>query len=253
MCLILFSYRATPGYRLVLTANRDEFYDRPTAPMHIWQDGPAILAGRDLKAGGTWLGVDSNKRFAALTNVRNPADVKPNSPSRGDIVTDFLNRELPAEGFLKELGRTAERFNGFNLLVMDGSGLFWYSNKGPGPRKLASGIFGLSNALLNTDWPKVTQGRNALEASLKEHSGPDSEALFTMLKDEKRPHDSRLPDTGVGLDCERLLSPRFIKSPTYGTRSSTVLTLNDDGRLVIEERSFDPADPERSPTNRFVL
>ncbi len=260
MCLILFGYRCHPAFSLVLAANRDEFHDRPTDPAGFWDDAPHVLAGRDRTAGGTWLGVTRGGRFAALTNIREPGRHKPDAPSRGALVADYLRGDTPPGGtppggtppgeYLHALTDEAERYNGFNLLVGNRAELWYYANRADRPRRLAPGLYGLSNALLDTPWPKVERGRHGLAAILTEPDGPRPEALLELLADCHPPPDHELPDTGVGLARERLLAPLFINGETYGTRSSSVLLLGDEYAELIE-RSHDADNGERRFRIRF--
>lgn len=243
MCLILFAWKMHQNFPLVLAANRDEFYERPSAPADFWDDAPDLLAGRDLRDGGTWLGITRGGRVAALTNYRDPASLKIRAPSRGMLVSDYLRgRENPG-AYLGRIAPEADRFNGFNLLVGDPDELFCFSNRGA-RELLQPGIYGLSNRLLDTPWPKVVQGKRVLKALLQGEKGLPPEALFALLADRTRSPEGRLPDTGVGLEWERLLSPLFIESPAYGTRSSTVLLIDRNGSVTFIERVFNgAADP----------
>ncbi len=252
MCLILFSYRHHRDFPFILAANRDEFHNRPTAPLHFWEDAPSLLAGRDLQEGGTWMGISRSGRFAALTNYRDPASLRPGAASRGRLVTDFLNGEDAARPFLERLQKTARAYNGFNLLVMDQTGLYHYSNRGPGITTVTPGIHGLSNALLDTPWPKVEQGKAALEKTLS-GGHPEPESLLNLLGDRSRAPDHQLPDTGVGLDRERMLSPVFIVSEGYGTRTSAVVILDRRGKGIFWERTFPTDGTGPSATRRFTL
>ena len=243
MCLILFAWKVHPNFPLVLAANRDEFHERPSAPADFWDDAPELLAGRDLRDGGTWLGITRRGRVAALTNYRNPASLKTGAPSRGMLVSDYLRGRENPDAYLEQIEPEAGRFNGFNLLVGDPDQLYCFSNRGA-REGLQPGIYGLSNHLLNTLWPKVAQGKKALETLLQRENEPSPEALFALLADRTRSPDDRLPDTGIGLEWERLLSPLFIESPAYGTRSSTVLLIDRKGVVNFIERVFDSvADP----------
>lgn len=244
MCLILFAYRVHPEYPLVLAANRDEYLARPTAPVGFWSGNPDILAGRDLVGGGTWLGVSRNGRWAAVTNVREPAFHADNAPSRGVVVSQFLESDLDPAVFAAALGERASVLNGFNLLLGSPETLAFVSNRGPEPGRpvhrieaVGPGIHGLSNATMDTPWTKVERGRNILEAHLLE-SEPQPEALFDLLADETVASDRDLPDTGVGLELERALSPARIRLPHYGTRSSTVLLVSSDGHVTFLERTW---------------
>jgi uncharacterized protein with NRDE domain len=251
MCLILFSYRAHPQFRLLIAANRDEFYSRPTAPADFWPEQPDLLGGKDLQAGGTWLGVNRAGRVAALTNYRDPSSLKPDAPSRGGLVTGFLTEDLPARRYMETVARQGERYNGFNLLAADSGGLFYYSNRGDGVRRLAPGVYGLSNHLLDTPWPKVVEGKKALAAQLAGKAPFDPEEIFVALADRSRPPDHRLPDTGVGLEKERMLSPPFITSEIYGTRSSMVVALGKDGTVRFLERTFEAGEPKETRSFSF--
>jgi uncharacterized protein with NRDE domain len=219
VCLILVAWQAHPDYSLVVAANRDEFYARRTAGADFWPDHPQILAGRDLEADGTWLGMTRSGRFAALTNYRDPASHKPQAPSRGKLVADFLAGDTAIETYLDALDAAA--YNGFNLLLGDGQKLVAFSNISMQRHDLLPGVYGLSNALLDTPWPKVGAGKTALSGALA--ALPDESALFRLLRDDMRHPDAALPATGVSLEWERLLSAAFIRSPDYGTRCSTVI------------------------------
>ncbi|MCX5821078.1 MAG: NRDE family protein [Deltaproteobacteria bacterium] len=249
MCLILFAWKMHENFPLVLAANRDEFYERPSAPAAFWEDAPDLLAGRDLREGGTWLGITRKGRLAAITNYRDPASLKIGAPSRGRLVSDYLRGRGIPEVYLRRIAPDADRFNGFNLLVGDPDDLFCFSNRGARER-LDPGIYGLSNRLLDTPWPKVERGKTALSALLKEGLSP--ETLFALLTDRTRPPDDRLPDTGVGLAWERILSPLFIENPVYGTRSSTILLIDRRGGVTFAERVFNGAADPRM-TARFAF
>lgn len=237
MCLILFSYKQHPRYPLVLLANRDEFYDRPTAPASFWEERPDLLAGRDLREGGAWLGMTRRGRLAALTNYRDPASLRSQAPSRGWLVRDYLCCNENAEMYLEQLAPQADRYNGFNLLLGDPFRLFYFSNR-QAWLALSPGLYGLSNRVMNTPWPKVDKGRDRLHALLSCCDAPQPEDLFEILRDTARPEDHRLPDTGVGLEWERILSSIFIASPGYGTRSSSLLLVDRERRVTFMERTF---------------
>lgn len=238
MCLILFAYHTHPRYELVLAANRDEFYARPTLPMAFWEDAPDLLAGRDLEAGGTWLGVTRQGRFAAITNYRDPANMRPKAPSRGALVSDYLRGDAAAWDYLVCLAPHAADYNGFNLLLGDAEGLFYYSNQQGTPRALAPGLYGLSNHLLDTPWPKVERGRRGLAALLKADPEPSGDALLELLANRAWATDAELPNTGVSREWERALSPLFIETPGYGTRSSTVLRIAAEGEMWVLEKTW---------------
>ena len=237
MCLILFAYRHHPRYRLVLAANRDEFLDRPSEQLGFHFPGEKILAGKDRRGGGSWLGMNGEGRMAALTNYRDPSRVRTDAPSRGRIVLRCLRSELPPEEFLGEIDRKADRYNGYNLLVSDRRELWYYSNVTGEKLQLRSGVYALSNHLLNTPWPKTTLGKTLFtEALAKDRLDPQE--LFSLLENRDWPEESLLPQTGVGREWERILAPVFIHSPTYGTRSSCVLLLGHDGSVYFGEQSF---------------
>jgi uncharacterized protein with NRDE domain len=236
MCLILLSYKEHPSYRLILAANRDEFYDRPTAPLGFREEAPYILAGRDLKSGGTWLGVTRSGRICAITNFRDPARQLNDAPSRGLLVENFLKGDEPPEEYLRKVKKEGGRYNGFNLLAGDGSGLFCFSNMSAGVSKISPGIHGLSNHLLDTPWPKIEKGKKGFKNILSENM-VDTERIFALLADEEKPPDDKLPDTGVGLEWERILSSLFIRSEIYGTRSSSVVLIGEK-RITFTERTY---------------
>lgn len=236
MCVIYLAYETHPDHPLILLANRDEFYDRPTAAAAYWKDHPEIYAGRDLVAGGTWLGITRGGRIAAVTNYRDPSAPK-GSRSRGDLVAEFLKSvESPAK-YLSGVQQRALQYSAFNLIAGDfgaGGGLFYFSNRGIGIRRLEPGIYGLSNHLLDTPWPKVVRGKDRFQKLLT--APVDVETMFDLLGDESLADDADLPDTGIGYEKEKALSAIFIKTPIYGTRCSNVFTFDRllAGRL--EER-----------------
>ena len=240
MCLILLALDTHADYALVLAANRDEFYDRPTAPAGFWTDAPEVLAGRDLRAGGTWLGIDRRGRVAAVTNYRQGRRETEAARSRGHLVSDYLTAPGAAGEHMTRVGRDAERYHGFNLICGDGGGLVYFSNREGRARALGPGVYGLSNHLLDSPWPKVTAGKTELSALLATRGDALVGGLFALLADRREAADERLPRTGVSPEWERLLSAAFIASPEYGTRSSTVVLVGREGRAVFVERSFGP-------------
>ncbi|HMX16411.1 MAG TPA: NRDE family protein [Rhodocyclaceae bacterium] len=236
MCLILVAWKAHPRFPLVVAANRDEFFARPTATAGFWPETPAMLAGRDLQAGGTWMGYTRNGRFAALTNFRDPAQMRTDAESRGALVAGFLSGDETPEAYLARVGPQGPRYNGFNLLVADRDELAWYSNVGGGKKVLAPGIYGVSNHLLDTPWPKLQAAKSALARALD--ALPDDQALFDLLRDDEIHPDDALPRTGVSVEWERVLSSAFVKAPGYGTRSSTVLLRDDRNGVVFDEQTW---------------
>ena len=226
MCLIALAWEASPTTRLAVAANRDEFFARRAAPAAWWKDAPGVLAGRDLEAGGTWLGVTREGRFAALTNFRDAsAPKKDGAPSRGALAADFLRGSSSAARYVAAVQAGAGRYHGFNLLVSDGAELWSFSNVGGDAVRLGPGVRGLSNHLLETPWPKVTTARSRLEAALVAEGGPKEleSRLLKILEDRTIAPDGALPATGLPPDWERALSAAFVALPGYGTRASTAL------------------------------
>ncbi|MBW2600214.1 MAG: NRDE family protein, partial [Deltaproteobacteria bacterium] len=231
-------------------ANRDEFYERPTAQASFREEFPDMLAGRDLKDGGTWLGITKTGRIAAITNFRDIHNLKDDAPSRGNLVSGFLRGgENPGE-YIQNMRRVSDRYNGFNLILGDRSGLFYVSNAGGVFHEISSGVHGLSNHLLNTPWPKVEQGKKLLGSLISKTINPSPDEIFHILADTSRPDDEHLPDTGIGLEWERLLSPIFIQSEIYGTRSSTIIFVDREDNVTFIERSF-ISGPDRYKTAEF--
>ncbi len=237
MCLILIAWRAHPHYPLVLAANRDEFHARPAASAAWWDRQPGMLAGRDLSAGGTWLGITADGRFAALTNYRDPSRTLVDAPSRGALVPATLAAAIPAAERLRQLQQTAGAYNGFNLIFGDREQLAVFESVSGKGHLLGPGVYGLSNHLLDTPWPKVRNAKSALAAALARL--PAEEALLQLLRDGRQADDEQLPRTGVSLEWERLLSSAFIRAPDYGTRCSTIVLLDAGGRVRFVEWNWD--------------
>ena len=260
MCLVLTGWRAHPEYRLIVAANRDEFYTRPTESMRRWPEVAGLLAGRDLGAGGaipgTWLGLMGDAhRFAAVTNVRGPGEDRTNVRSRGALLMDFLRGETVPKKFLTAVADAPDDYNGYNLIVSDLQTLWWHSNRSAHtPLELPPGLHGLSNGALlgsvdslrdtvvrtDTDapaWPKVRDGLRDLAAVIANDPG-DVDGFFTVLADRTIAPDDELPSTGLSLERERTVSARFIPSTDHGTRCSTVLSVRENGEFTITERSF---------------
>jgi uncharacterized protein with NRDE domain len=240
MCLILIAHRADPRYRLVVAANRDEFFRRPTAPADYWSDAPHVLGGRDIEKGGTWMGIGRDERWAAVTNFRDGAKPEPGTRSRGELVAAYLLESVPPQTYMSSVQRIADAYAGFNLLAGDRNGLHYLSSKEDGPMMLAPGIYGLSNGVLDTPWPKVERGKIALREALADGAGPDRliATLLAALSDRSMAEDHALPTTGISPDWEKRLSAAFIGAPGYGTRASTVLVVAQDGEVHFRERSF---------------
>jgi uncharacterized protein with NRDE domain len=250
MCLLLIAWKTHPRYRLILAGNRDEFHDRPSTPLNWWQDDARILGGRDLKAGGTWLGVARSGRFGVVTNYRDLQAPVEGAPSRGNLIPRFLTGATSPKEFLDDLRGAALRYSGFNLLVGGSRALYYFSNRSPkGPTALAPGVYGLSNHLLNTAWPKLTRTRERFSEHIKE---PEivPETLFGILADRERAAADNLPSTGLPADWERVVSAPFIVNERYGTRCSSVLLVERTGRTILHERRFDAA-AVQSGTTRF--
>ncbi|MFS0821193.1 NRDE family protein [Bacillus sp. 1P02SD] len=244
MCLILFAYQAHPVYKLIVAANRDEFLQRPTAPIHFWEDEPTLLAGRDLEKMGTWMGVTTFGRFAALTNYRDPNEMLEGKQSRGKLVKDALTFNGAIAEYMKQLEKTNSQYPGYNLLVGEMDNLYYYSNVGKSIEKVKPGIHGLSNHLLDTNWPKVKKGKEGLSTIIKGDNLVEN--LLELLQNTDRPHDHFLPKTGVSLEWERILSSLFIQTNGYGTRSSTVLLMSDKEIQYVERTYSGPGTTDQT-------
>lgn len=238
MCIISFHVHEHPTYKLVVIANRDEQYKRSTAQAHFWEDEPDILAGRDLEAMGTWMGITKQGRFAALTNYRNPNEQHPANMSRGHIVSSFLKSKGTPINFLKKLQQERHDYNGFNLIAGTVNELYFYSKQGNVIQPIEPGTYSVSNASLNTPWPKVVKARTRLESYLFKNDTVDPQILFKQLSDDTLAEDNELPDTGVGQTIEKQLSSVFIRTEGYGTKSSTVLLVTHDDEVTFMERTF---------------
>lgn len=253
MCLIFISFRQHPTYKLIVAGNRDEFYDRKTAPASFWTDYPEVLAGRDLEAGGTWMGVNKTGHVSMLTNYRDPRNIDPRAPSRGQLVADFLKTDSGPEQYLHDLQNNGKTYNGFNLIVGNPESLWYYSNYKKGFEELSPGFYGISNHLLDTPWPKVVRGKAKIESVLR-NAVIDPEEVLEILYDDERAREDQLPDTGLTPERELALSSMFIKTPGYGSRCSTVVTIDRSGTVVFSERVYDLATFKfTTQTFRFIL
>ncbi len=233
MCLIVFDYQPHSEQPFRLAANRDEFYRRPSQPAHRWKDAPTVLAGRDLEMGGTWMGLSASGQFAAVTNYREISPV-PALHSRGRLTADFLIGEQSAKSYLRALSQRADEFAGFSLILGDSQGLYYFSNRAGEILKLRAGLYGLSNHLLNTPWPKLQKAKQDL-AEAHNHT-----QLQTLLTNRQQPDDEALPDTGIGIEWERMLGSCFIQSEQYGTRTCSSLIIESNGTASLQERHFGP-------------
>jgi uncharacterized protein with NRDE domain len=251
MCLIFISLHYHPNYKLIVAGNRDEFYNRPTVAADFWGDEPSILAGRDLEAGGTWLGVTRNGKVSMLTNYRDPKNIDPKAPSRGKLVSDFLKEPVTPEIYLQQLEATGKAYNGFNLLVGNAGGLWYYSNYKSGIQKLSPGFYGISNKLLETPWPKVVRGKQKLEPVLARPI-VDIDEVYDALYDDVKAPGEQLPDTGLTPERELALSSMFIKTENYGSRCSTIILVDKNDQMTFSERVYDTTTFEHN-TKTFLL
>lgn len=253
MCLIVFSYKKHPQFNLIFAANRDEFYNRSSQQAQFWEDYPYILAGKDLKSGGTWMGITKEGRFAAITNYRDLSESNKEDTSRGHLVLDFLKSSVDPEEYASDVHEKGASYNGFNLIVGNpAERLFYISNQKEDIAEIQPGLHGLSNGLLDTPWPKVREGKQGLRR-LIEHDHLNSADLFELLRNEKRADDEELPDTGVGMELERQLSPMFIRTKKYGTRNSTVVTVDKDGEVWFHERVYERGKTSIKQEQRFTF
>jgi uncharacterized protein with NRDE domain len=254
MCLLVLAWQAHPRYRLVVAANRDEFHQRPTAPLVKWEEPETILAGRDLRANGTWLGLDRRRHFGVITNFRELQRPEPGAPSRGALIPRYLTGEESAATYLSRLEPDAARYSGFNLLLTDGDSLWYASNRAERfARPLPPGVYGLSNQFLDTPWPKLRRVRRRFDAWLSDPANASAPGLFALLNDRATATaDEELPQTGITPEWERVLSAPFVLNPDYGTRCSTVLLLEPSGAGYLAERRFDSAGIQTGAT-QFAL
>ena len=237
MCLIVFANNLLEEYKLIFAANRDEFYNRPSEQADFWKDHPDLLAGKDLQAGGTWLGITRGGRFAAITNFRDLKNHRNDAPSRGNLTLDFLLNDVTPEEYYNGLKSELNSYNGFNLILGNIDELYYFSNKTEGLKQLAPGIHGISNAILDTPWPKVEKSKRHLQNLITNEDIHPWEVL-NILDDTSPAKDEELPDTGVGLELERTLSSIFIKSEKYGTRSSTIVTVDKHNSVRFVEKTY---------------
>jgi uncharacterized protein with NRDE domain len=245
MCLIVFAWKIIPCTPLIVASNRDEFYDRPATAADWWKDSPHVFGGKDLQSGGTWMGMTTSDnavpqtvKFSAITNIRAPSQFRKDAPSRGALVANYLTNQLSAKNYIDSIKDQADRYNGFNLLIGDQNDLIWFSNNTPDDERngqpLAPGIYGISNASLDTPWPKVVKTKAEFASLICQRAPQD--AYFEMLSNTTQAPDCRLPDTGVSFEMERLLSAACIESPTYGTRVSSLVKIHVDYPPEFQEK-----------------
>lgn len=244
MCIIFVALKQHPRYPLIIAANRDEFYQRPTRASHWWQTSPAMLAGQDLSAGGTWMGITASGRLAALTNIRNPNREQSEARSRGELVPAYLLNDQTSHAFTQQLEASRNAYNGYNVLFGHPDHLQVYNNHTNSISTLSPGFHGLSNAELNTPWPKLNRGLSALSDYIRRHETVEPDELFTLLRDSTPAPQAELPDTGVPREWEQRLSSIFIRSADYGTRSSTLLLVDNALSVSWMEREFNPHNDE---------
>jgi len=243
MCLLVFQHNDHPAYSLIFGGNRDEFYERPTAPADYWDEAPHVLAGRDLKAGGTWMGITRNGYWGVVTNIRDDHPRRDDARSRGTLIADYLRDEPTPRAYLDRIAAEADQYNGFNLLVGTPNALYYLSNREGAVQAVESGLHGLSNDRLDTPWPKVRRAKKGLRDRIEESKvTPDS--LLDLLDDRRPAPVDQLPDTGFGKERERMLSPIFIDGENYGTRASTVLLIDRAGHVTFVERTFEDGAPK---------
>ena len=237
MCVVYIAQGVDPQYPLILLVNRDEFYARPTRALHPWSGG--VIAGRDLRGGGTWMGVDAGGRWGVITNFRAPDQLKSGKRSRGELIPEFLDQRRSASEFLDALRPRMPQYAAFNLLLGDAQGMAYLGSRTDLRHRPTSGLYGLSNAHWDTPWPKVQRGKALLQTAI-EACAP-SDALLDLMADTHRPPDHTLPDTGVGLEMEQGLSSVFVQMPemAYGTRSTTLLRIDGQGQVEVVERGYD--------------
>ncbi|WJG07781.1 NRDE family protein [Aliiglaciecola sp. LCG003] len=252
MCILFIAVKQHPQYPLIIAANRDEFHQRPTAPSHFWPTHPQMLAGKDLQAGGSWMGITRAGRLSALTNVRDPQTINPDAISRGELVTQYLSTEVEQAQYLTTLRAHKAAYNGYNLLFGEWQNLWVYNNHSDTVAQLTPGVYGLSNADLNSPWPKINQGVKQLKQHCQQTGPIHPDTLFDILLNQNQASDDLLPETGIPIEWERKLSSIFITSSDYGTRSATLLLVDRSHQVIWLEHSFNPAG-ENTQQQRFTF
>jgi len=245
MCLISLAWQQHEDYPLVMAANRDEFLARASQEMHFWNSQPHILAGRDLVAGGTWMGFSKHGRFAALTNIRHPDYFKAGQLSRGELIPDYLNAKLSTQQWSQWLKDNHTSYHGFNLIFGDAEGIYYFGSNQPDVVSLEPGIYGLCNADLNTPWPKVQKAQEQMSSWIK---SPDLQSLSLLHSTSEVADDTLLPSTGIPIDLERSLSAQKIALPEYGTRTQSGIIVDRQGTLQVTEISIDKGNSKQSFT-----
>jgi len=248
MCLIVFSYKNHSKYPFIFAGNRDEFYSRPTRTAHFWDTKPQILAGKDLKAGGTWLGISKTGEFAALTNYRDLNHPRNREKSRGELIPYILTTSEPEKQAVKNIISNGDQYDGFNMIAGNTDKLFYLSNIRESYEPIKPGVYGLSNAFLDTPWPKTEQSKKDFSNAILGNN-PDEEAIFRFLKNPKTYPSDQLPNTGLTPEMEKAISPVFIETDKYGTRCSTLLMIDNNGQVTFIERTF-PVDEQNSETEK---
>ena len=236
MCLLLIAKKVHPDYKLIIAANRDEFYNRPALPADFWIEHPNLLAGKDIHAGGTWLGFTKTGKFSALTNFRDLSNIKPDAPTRGMLTLDFLIENYSPSEYYNKIKTDADEYNGYNLITGNADDLYYFSNISHEFLQIGNGILGLSNGLLDTPWPKVMQIKKVFGEIIENLKNPY--LMIESLADNSPFHDELLPDTGIGIELERVLAPIFVRTPVYGTRCSTAILISNDGNVSFVERTY---------------
>lgn len=252
MCLIVFAYKYHPKYPFILAGNRDEFYARPTQKLHEWNSDPKIYAGRDLKEGGTWLGINEHGKIAVLTNYRDLTKIKENAPSRGNIATNILLSNEPIAEQLSGLIPEFQKYNGFNLIAGDLHNLYYVTNEKDYFSEIQPGLYGISNAFLNTPWPKTNDALQHFTHAINGET-PDEEAIFELLANTSTYPDRMLPKTGLSPEMEKAVSSIFILTDDYGTRSSALVMMNQKGEIKFTEKTYRPGSVEITDSEEYQL
>jgi len=252
MCLTVFAYKTDDDYPFILATNRDEFYERPTRAAQFWENHPNLLAGKDLKAGGTWLGITKDHKFAAITNYRDLTQIKENAPSRGHIVTDYLTNDLSPQDYFKKIEQNAPAYNGFNLLYGYVDDLYYFNNQHVQLQKVKPGYHTLSNAYLDSNWPKSNKALTDFKETLNNHPD-DPKHYFKFLQNSRQFPDHLLPSTGLPIEKERMVSSIFIQSEDYGTRCSTLLFADPDQETTFIEKTYINGSKDDTNTVTFAL